>query len=52
MSDTTATAPIEAEVTCHICGDEAVMVVDGKGWCASCVHARGSCCAESEMDEE
>lgn len=37
---------------CAICGREAVMVVDGTGWCESCLHARGSCCAESEMEDE
>ncbi|MEK7951912.1 hypothetical protein [Luteolibacter soli] len=37
--------------TCAICGREAVMVVDGVGWCESCVHARGSCCGEAEMEE-
>jgi hypothetical protein len=36
---------------CDTCGREAVVVVDGKGWCESCLHARGSCCAESEMDD-
>ena len=36
---------------CATCGREAVMVIDGTGWCESCLHARGSCCAESEMEE-
>ncbi len=39
-------------LACHVCGQEAAIVIDGKGWCASCLHARGSCCAESEMEEE
>ena len=37
---------------CHLCGQEAAMVVEGTAWCASCLHARGSCCAESEMAED
>lgn len=37
---------------CNVCGKEADVVIDGIGWCAGCYHARGSCCAESEMDEE
>ena len=37
---------------CATCGREAVMVVDEVGWCESCLHARGSCCAESEMEDE
>jgi len=36
---------------CATCGREAVMVVNGIAWCESCLHARGSCCAESEMEE-
>lgn len=36
---------------CHLCGQEADTVIDGVAWCASCLHARGSCCAESEMEE-
>jgi hypothetical protein len=36
---------------CATCGREAVLVIDGTGWCESCLHARGSCCAESEMEE-
>jgi hypothetical protein len=39
-------------LACHLCGKEAVLVIDGKGWCASCLHARGSCCAESEMEDD
>jgi putative lipase involved disintegration of autophagic bodies len=52
MSETSPIPAVEAETACHLCGQEAVIVVDGKGWCASCLHARGSCCAESEMEEE
>jgi hypothetical protein len=36
---------------CATCGRDAVMVIDGTGWCESCLHARGSCCAESEMED-
>ena len=39
-------------VACATCGREAAVVIDGIGWCASCLHARGSCCAESEMDDD
>lgn len=46
-----AVVAVEETATCALCGQEAVLVIDGKGWCASCIHARGSCCAESEMDE-
>jgi hypothetical protein len=37
---------------CATCGREAATVIDGVGWCESCLHARGSCCAESEMDDD
>lgn len=37
---------------CHLCGNEAAIVIDGVAWCESCLHARGSCCAESEMDDD
>jgi hypothetical protein len=30
---------------CENCGREADTVIDGKGWCVDCFHARGSCCA-------
>lgn len=46
-----AVGEVEETAACALCGQEAVLVLDGKGWCASCIHARGSCCAESEMDE-
>jgi hypothetical protein len=34
---------------CEVCGQEAVIEVEGRGWCASCLHAQGSCCGESEQ---
>ena len=37
---------------CDTCGREAAVVIDGRAWCASCMHARGSCCAESEMEDD
>ena len=37
---------------CATCGREAAIVIDGIGWCESCLHARGSCCAESEMEDD
>ncbi|WP_367872239.1 hypothetical protein [Luteolibacter sp. Populi] len=49
--DPEAESPVTIEA-CHLCGQEAAMVVDGTAWCASCLHARGSCCAESEMAED
>ncbi len=41
----------EMIAVCDTCGKEAVIVIDGVGWCESCAHARGSCCAESEMED-
>jgi hypothetical protein len=35
---------------CETCGQEAAIEIEGRGWCASCLHARGSCCGESEKD--
>ncbi|WP_265594120.1 hypothetical protein [Haloferula sp. BvORR071] len=40
------------EAACHLCGQPAATEIGGQAWCASCLHARGSCCAESEMDED
>jgi len=40
-----------ATATCHLCGKEADIVLDGIGWCAGCWHAKGSCCGESEMED-
>jgi hypothetical protein len=34
---------------CHLCGRDAAIVIDGNAWCEGCLHARGSCCAESDM---
>lgn len=31
---------------CDTCGQDAVIEIEGKGWCASCLHARASCCGE------
>ena len=39
------------EATCHQCGAEADGEMDGKFWCASCVHIEGSCCGD-QADEE
>jgi hypothetical protein len=37
---------------CDLCGQDAVIEMEGKGWCASCLHARGSCCGELlEMED-
>ena len=36
--------------TCHQCGAEADGEMDGKAWCASCLHIEGSCCADDESD--
>ena len=30
---------------CDGCGQEAVAVIDEKGWCVDCFHESGSCCA-------
>lgn len=35
---------------CETCGQEAVIEIEGCGWCAACLHAQGSCCGESEKD--
>ncbi|WP_338289820.1 hypothetical protein [Luteolibacter sp. LG18] len=35
---------------CHLCGQEAAIVIEGEAWCAGCLHAQGSCCGESEME--
>ena len=35
---------------CEACGQDSVIEIEGKGWCAACLHARGSCCGESEKD--
>jgi hypothetical protein len=43
---------LPADVSCHLCGREAAAVIDGIAWCASCLHARGSCCAESGMEDD
>lgn len=37
---------------CHLCGNEAVIVIEDLAWCEGCLHARGSCCAESEMEDD
>jgi hypothetical protein len=42
----------ESNGGCHLCGQDAVLEIEGKGWCASCLHARGSCCGESERDKD
>ena len=34
---------------CHLCGMESVMDTDGCAWCEGCLHAKGSCCGESEV---
>jgi hypothetical protein len=31
---------------CETCGQDAVIEIEGTGWCASCLHDRGSCCGE------
>lgn len=31
---------------CDTCGQDAVIEIEGKGWCASCLHVRSSCCGE------
>lgn len=31
---------------CQTCGEDAVIEIEGKGWCASCLHVRSSCCGE------
>ena len=36
--------------TCHQCGAEADGEMDGKAWCASCLHIEGSCCADDESE--
>lgn len=36
---------------CHRCGAEADGEVDGKPWCAGCLHIEGSCCAGNEPPE-
>jgi hypothetical protein len=41
----------KADASCHLCGKEADIVLDGIGWCAGCWHAKGSCCGESEMED-
>ncbi|MBC8126853.1 MAG: hypothetical protein H8M99_06885 [Gloeobacteraceae cyanobacterium ES-bin-144] len=44
--------PIETESdACHLCGNESVLEVDGVAWCAACLHAKGSCCGESDMED-
>lgn len=35
---------------CHLCGNEAVIVLADLAWCEGCLHAQGSCCGESDMD--
>lgn len=35
---------------CETCGQDAAIEMEGKGWCAACLHALGSCCGESEKD--
>lgn len=35
---------------CDLCGQEAVIEIEERGWCASCLHAQGSCCGESEKE--
>jgi hypothetical protein len=51
-STSTSQAEELKDQACATCGREAVIVIDGTGWCESCLHARGSCCAESEMEDE
>jgi len=34
--------------SCHLCGREAVAVVEGEAWCEGCYHVCGSCCADEE----
>jgi hypothetical protein len=35
---------------CETCGQDAAIEIEGRGWCAACLHAQGSCCGESEKD--
>ncbi|MCW1885453.1 hypothetical protein OKA04_11995 [Luteolibacter flavescens] len=51
MSPDHASSPSSPPPACDTCGREAVIVIDARGWCESCLHARGSCCAESEMED-
>ena len=37
---------------CDSCGQDAVIEIEGKGWCASCLHARASCCGEFLEQED
>lgn len=39
------------ENTCHRCGAEADGEMDGRLWCASCLHIEGSCCAGDDDSE-
>lgn len=34
-----------SECECHRCGAQADGEMDGKAWCANCLHIAGSCCA-------
>jgi hypothetical protein len=35
---------------CDTCGQDAEIEIEGRSWCASCLHALGSCCGESDKD--
>lgn len=37
---------------CDTCGQDAVIEIDGKSWCASCLHIRSSCCGEFLEDSD
>lgn len=32
---------------CETCGQDVAIEIEGRGWCAACLHALGSCCGES-----
>jgi hypothetical protein len=36
---------------CESCGQDAVIEIEGKGWCASCLHVRSSCCGKFLEDK-
>ena len=39
---------MSTESICHRCGAEADGEMDGRLWCAGCLHIEGSCCAGDE----
>ena len=43
---------MNGESTCHRCGAEADGVMDGRLWCAGCLHIEGSCCADDSEAAE